>query len=177
MSDKHEPAMALAHGTLDLPKVRIDGYNLELGDGEGFVGDRASKRAFREILEDWRRRLRRAGDDPFGDTPSEEITKKRLDKVLAEGEPEAAGLVQGAIEEFSQELAAVIRRFLRRKPWRDVERFVIGGGLRQSRIGELAIGRAAVLLKADGLGLDLVPIRNHPDEAGLIGAVHLADSD
>jgi len=53
---------------------------------------------------------------------------------------------------------------------------VVGGGLRHSRIGELAIGRAAVLLKADAVDIDLIPIRHHPDEAGLIGAVHLIPS-
>ena len=46
--------------------------------------------------------------------------------------------------------------------------------MRESRIGELAIGRAAVLLKAEGIDIELVPIRHHPDEAGLIGAAHLA---
>ena len=48
-------------------------------------------------------------------------------------------------------MATVIRRFLRLKEWRDIECLVIGGGFRNSRIGELAIGRSAVLLKADGL--------------------------
>ncbi len=57
--------------------------------------------------------------------------------------------MQGAIEDFSQELALVIRRFLKLKAWRDTERIVVGGGFRASRVGELAIGRAAVILKAD----------------------------
>jgi len=48
--------------------------------------------------------------------------------------------------------------------------------LRQSRVGELAIARTDILLKADGLKVDLVPIRFHPDEAGLIGCLHLAPS-
>jgi predicted NBD/HSP70 family sugar kinase len=50
---------------------------------------------------------------------------------------------------------------------------VVGGGLRQSRIGELAIGRTAVLLKADGHDIELKPIRQDPDHAGLIGCIHL----
>jgi predicted NBD/HSP70 family sugar kinase len=41
-------------------------------------------------------------------------------------------------------------------------------------VGELAIGRASVLLKADGHEIDLRPINHHPDEAGLIGAARLA---
>ena len=175
MPDKTEDSpLSFAHGAPDLPEVTVDDYNVELKDGEAFVGDRASKRAFNEILEEWRERLRRIGDDPLGAVPTRELSKKKLEKVLTEGDPEAAGLIQGAIEEFAQEMVAVIRRFLRLKSWRGVERIVIGGGFSGSRIGELASGRAAVLLKADGTELDLIPIRHHPDEAGLIGAVHLA---
>lgn len=33
-----------------------------------------------------------------------------------------------------------------------------------------------MLLKADGHDVEIAPIRHHPDEAGLIGAVHLAPS-
>ncbi|MGH6930058.1 MAG: hypothetical protein ACREEV_17205, partial [Dongiaceae bacterium] len=51
---------------------------------------------------------------------------------------------------------------------------MIGGGLRASRIGEIAIGRAAVSLKGDGNDIELIPIRHDPDEAGLLGAVQLA---
>src|SRR5262245_26717864 len=163
----------LAHGGEQLSRVVVDAYNADMRTAEGFVGDRASKRAFQAIFEDWRERLRKAGDDPFGDTPTEEISKKQLDKVLTEGDPEAAGIVQGAIEEFSQEFAAVIRRFLRLKEWKNTERIVIGGGLRQSRIGELAIGRTAVILKAEGHAIELRPIRNEPDHAGLIGSVQI----
>jgi predicted NBD/HSP70 family sugar kinase len=166
----------IPHGALQLPSVTIDSYNVELRDKEGFVGDRASNRAFRAILEDWRERLRQVGDDPLGDTPSREISKKKLDKVLLDGDPEAAGVIQGTIEDFAQELATVVRRFLRAKGWRDTERIAVGGGLRESRIGELAVGRATVILKAAGVDLDLVPIRHHPDEAGLIGAARLAPS-
>jgi predicted NBD/HSP70 family sugar kinase len=167
------PAIA-AHGASRLPSVEVDSYNVELKDDEGFIGDRASRGAFRDIIENWRKSLRKAGDDPFGDTPSEDITKKELDALLAKGDPEAAGVLQGAIEDFSQELALVIRRFLKLKGWKDTERVVVGGGFRASRVGELVIGRTAVILKADKVDIDLVPVRNDPDEAGLIGAVHLA---
>jgi predicted NBD/HSP70 family sugar kinase len=53
---------------------------------------------------------------------------------------------------------------------------VVGGGLRESQFGEIAIGRAGVILKTDGIKIDMRPIRNHPDDAGLIGAVQLAPS-
>jgi predicted NBD/HSP70 family sugar kinase len=162
------------HGASRLPSVELDSYNIELKDDEGFIGDRASKGAFREIIDNWRKSVRKAGDDPFGKEASDEISKKALDDLLAKGDAEAAGIVQGAIEEFSQELALVIRRYLKTKGWKDTERIVVGGGFRASRVGELVIGRTAVILKADKVPIELVPVRNDPDEAGLIGSVHLA---
>ncbi|WP_426956204.1 hypothetical protein [Muricoccus radiodurans] len=170
------PPPIAQHGASQLSSVTLDAYNAELRDKDGFIGDRASKRAFRAILDEWRERMRAAGEDPLGDAPTEELTKRRLDKVLAEGDVEAAGLVQAALEEFSQELAAVTRRFLKLKGWRDTQRIAVGGGMSGSRIGKLAIGRASVLLKADGQGVELRPIAHEPDEAGLIGAAHLAPS-
>jgi hypothetical protein len=167
------PAVA-AHGALRLPSVNVDSYNVELKDDEGFIGDRASKGAFRKIIENWRNALRKVGVDPLGEDDSEEIPKKKLDDILARGQTEAAGLIHGAIEDFSQEFALIIRRFLKLKEWKDTKCLVIGGGFRGSRIGELVIGRTAVLLKADKVNVELVPIHNDPDEAGLLGAVHLA---
>lgn len=166
------PAL-LSHGGNVLSMVVVDAYNAEMRSAEGFVGDRASRRAFQAILDEWRERVSRAGDDPLGEKPSEEISKKYLDKVLTEGDAEAAGVVHAAIEEFAQEFAQVIRRFLKLKDWKDTEAIVVGGGLRQSRIGELAIGRTAVLLKADGHDIELKPIRHDADHAGLIGCIQL----
>src|SRR5688500_3587683 len=90
------------HGANLLQSVEVDCYNIELKDDEGFIGDRASKGAFRDIIENWRKPLRKAGDDPFGDEASDEISKKVLDGLLTKGDPEAGGIVQGAIEDFSQ---------------------------------------------------------------------------
>jgi predicted NBD/HSP70 family sugar kinase len=174
MAETKTLPVVAAHGAARLPSVEVDSYNVELKDDEGFLGDRASKGAFTDIVENWRKALRKSGEDPFGDTPTEDLGKKQLDELLARGDPEAAGLVHGAIEEFAQELALVIRRFLKLKAWHGTERIVIGGGFRSHRVGELAIGRAAVILKADKIKIDLVPIRNDPDEAGLLGAAHLA---
>ena len=169
------PAVA-AHGAHRLPSVHVDSYNLEIKDNQGFIGDRASKGAFRKVIDEIRKSVRKAGDDPLGDEESYELTKADLDNLLTRGDPEAAGVVQGAIEDFSQEFAHVIRRFMKLKEWKDTERIAIGGGFRGSRVGELVIGRTGVLLKADGLDVALQPIHNDPDEAGLIGAVHLAPS-
>jgi hypothetical protein len=164
------------HGAERLPAVMVDSYNVELKDQDGFLGDRANKKVFREILEDWRKKLRKLGDDPFGDTPTEDISKAKLDEVMTKGDAEAIGVLQGAIEDFAKELSQVIKRFLKQKAWRDTERLAIGGGFRGRRIGELAIGRTAVLLKADGIDVDVDPIHADPDEAGLLGAIHLAPS-
>jgi predicted NBD/HSP70 family sugar kinase len=174
MPEQKPLAAVAAHGAGRLPSVDVDSYNVELKDDEGFLGDRASRGAFRDIIENWRKPLRKAGEDPFGDEPTEALSKKMLDDLLSKGDAEAAGVLQGAIEDFSQQLAVIIRRFLKLKSWAKTERIVIGGGFRASRIGELVIGRTAVILKADKIKVDLVPIRHDPDEAGIIGAAHLA---
>ena len=163
------------HGATRLPAVEVDSYNLEIKDNGGFLGDRASKSAFRELVENWRKPMRKLGEDPFGDTPSKELTKKNLDDALTKNDDlEAAGIMHGAVEDFSRDLVAIIQRYLKLKSWKDTQRIVIGGGFRESRVGKLAIGRTSVLLKSEGVDVDIVPVRNEPDEAGLLGAAHLA---
>jgi len=164
------------HGAERLPSVDVDSFNIEMKDEDGFLGDRASKGAFRDILERWRKPLRKSGEDPFGKEPSDEISKKTLDAILIGDDTEAWAVVHSAIEDFAQELAYVTRRFLKSKAWAKTERIVVGGGFRDSRLGELAIARTGIILKAEDFKIDMVPIRAHPDEAGLIGTLHLAPS-
>jgi hypothetical protein len=171
-SPKAKRPTLLTHGAATLPSVEVVSYNVELEDEEGFVGDKASKGAFRDILEGVRKVLRASGEDPLGDKQTREISKKKLDALLA-GDAEAAAVVQSAIEEFARQLAFVIRRFLRLKDWRDVECIMVGGGFRANRVGELAIARTAILLKEEGFAIDLQPIHTDPDEAGLIGTALL----
>ena len=159
-----------------LPSVDVDSFNIELKDDEGFLGDRASKGAFRKILDRWRKPSRKSGEDPFGDEPSDSISKRTLDAMLAGDDTEASAIVHSAIEEFALELAYVTRRFLKTKSWAKTERIVVGGGFRDSRLGELAIARTEIILKDEKFNVDMVPIRFHPDEAGLIGCLHLAPS-
>jgi hypothetical protein len=146
VSSKPELSTSIVtHGACRLAEVDVEAYNAEISDKEGFVGDRASGRAFRAILEAAREQVRKLDDeDPIGDVPSSEISKKQLDRLLVEGDANAAGLIIGTIEEFATEFSEVIRQFLRLKAWKGTERIVVGGGLRASRIGELAIGRTAV---------------------------------
>lgn len=165
-----------AHGASRLPSVDIDSFNIELKDDEGFLGDRASKGAFRDTLEKWRKPLRKSGDDPFGKQLSEDISKKDLDAILIGDDTEAWAVVHSAIEDFAQDLAHVTRRFLKSKAWEKTERIVVGGGFRDSRLGVLAIARAEIILKAENFKIEMLPIHNHPDDAGLIGVLHLAPS-
>src|ERR1700742_3892510 len=164
------------HGAARLPSVDVDSFNIELKDDDGFLGDRASKGAFRKILDDLQKPRKKNGDDPLGGKSAEKITKSELDAALMGEDVGAAALVHGAIEEFAGELAYVTSKFLKTKAWADTERIVVGGGFRQSRVGEIAIARTDILLKAQGFKVDLVPIRFDPDEAGLIGCLHLAPS-
>jgi len=176
MDGSAAPPTVFSHAASTLTAVTVDSYNEELREAEGFVGDRASGRAFRKILDRCRADLEEKGhEDPLGDAASREISKSKLDKILSGKDSLAAGVVHTAVEEFGQELAEVIRRFLQLEVWAKTERIVVGGGLSASHIGQLAIGRAAVLI-ADVSPVTLCPITNHPDEAALIGAVQLAPS-
>jgi hypothetical protein len=60
------PTLA-AHGGMYLPSVEVDSYNLETRDEEGFLGDRVTRAAFRDFIEDLRKLLRKRGEDPLGD--------------------------------------------------------------------------------------------------------------
>ncbi len=104
---------------------------IELKDDDGFLGDRASKGAVRDILDKWRKPLHKSGEDPFGKEPSENISKKVLDAILIGDDTAAAAVVQSAIEDFAQKLAYVTRRFLKTKAWEKTGRIVVGtAGLR-----------------------------------------------
>ena len=70
------------HGNAQLRAVEVNSYNIEIRDDEGFIGDRASKGAFRAVLEAYRETARNRGTDPFGDIQSDEITKEQLDEIL-----------------------------------------------------------------------------------------------
>ncbi len=161
------------HGARSLPGIEVDSYSLELEDEEGFAGDKANKGAFVDILEELRKAFRESGEDPLGDKPSAEISRKKLAALLVEGKPDEAAVVQSAIEEFAQRLKGVICRFLKLKSWQGTERIVVGGGFRDSRVGELAIARTGVILKTEGVATELQLLHEDPDHAGLIGTAHL----
>ena len=151
----------------------MDSYSLELEDEEGFAGDKANKGAFVEILDDLRKPLRDSGEDPLGAKPSAKISRKKLASLLVDGKPEEVAVVQSAIEEFAQQLKGVICRFLKLKSWQGTEQIVIGGGFRDSRVGEIAIARTNLILKTENIPTELQLLRTDPDHAGLIGSAHL----
>lgn len=151
----------------------IDSWNLALPDPEreGFLGDRASHTAFREILVDLRRRAR-TGDDPFAGDDDPGGT--RVDEVLIGGDADAAHVVHLAVEEWARQFAFVVRCFLARPEWEGVERIVVGGGMPQGTHGGLAVRRAQKLLRQARAGVELVVLAHDPDEAGMLGWVPLA---
>src|SRR5437870_13422536 len=53
---------------------------------------------------------------------------------------------------------------------------VVGGGYGVRRVARISTARTEIMLKAEHFKVDLVPIRFHPDDAGLIGTLHLAPS-
>ena len=73
------PTGIAQHGASRLPAVDVDSYNAELKDDDGFLGDRASKGAFRKILDTLRKPLKKNGDDPLGNKSAREIAKSELD--------------------------------------------------------------------------------------------------
>ncbi|MCR6500131.1 ROK family protein [Shinella sp. CPCC 101442] len=166
----------VTHGADDLPMVAVSSYNLELRNKQGFIGDRANKSAFRDALDTWRKRIRKGGDDPLGDVPTDALSKRDIDALLKEEDTEAAALVRAAVDDFAVELAEVLMRYLKEDAWKETERIAVGGGFKDSKTGLMAIARAQLLLKAEGVKVRLSPIAHHPDEAGLIGAVHLIPS-
>ena len=165
-----------AHGASALPAVVVENYNLEIRERGKFIGDRANKSALSDVINKRRKLAQKNGRDPLGDTPTEELTKKKLEKILAKGDATAVGVVQAALDDFAERLVNVVRRFLKVPEWKNVERIAIGGGFRGGRIGELMIGRAQAVLDSQKASIELQPIRADPDDAGLIGAAYLAPS-
>ncbi|KAB1069336.1 ROK family protein [Methylobacterium planeticum] len=163
--------MSIRHGTRHFPDNRLDAYNLKLEQNGGFVGDRVRSKAFTLILDGLREEARRSGPDPLGDTASED--RPSLDDLLERPGSEAGAVVARAVDLYAAAFADVVRRFLAEDEWRGTERVVVGGGLRESRLGKEAIRRAGALLRAGGHTVEVLPIRADPDEAALLGALHL----
>jgi hypothetical protein len=162
------------HGACELSRLRVDHYNLAIRDpdADGFLGDRASQSAFRELLETARRH-HRTGEDPFGKEPSDEVSKKDIDLVLIGGDADAAHLVHLAVEDFARRLSHVVQVFLAQPEWKGVERIVLGGGFPDHEAGGLAIRRAIRLLEHADIDVEIDELEHDSDEGGLLGWVPL----
>ena len=125
------------HGATRLPSVDVDSFNIELKDDDGFLGDRPARAHFARSWTPCASRYELATTPWTARNAPTQIGKTTLDEALMGDDIDASALVHGAIEEFAQELAYVTRRFLKTKAWADTERIVVGGGFRQSRVGEL----------------------------------------
>jgi hypothetical protein len=85
-------------------------------------------------------------------------------------------MIQSAIEEFAQEFAAVIRRFTL-EGMEGCRAHRRGRGVcARAAIGELAIGRTSVALKAKGHAVELRPIRHHSRRRRPYGSIHRVPS-
>jgi predicted NBD/HSP70 family sugar kinase len=162
----------LVHGARELPNVFVDAYGDDVRGKEGYFGDLVSKGAFKGLLKDLRDTLKEGAGDPIESEPAE-ISRGRIDKLLGEGNSATAGLILSAVEKFAQNIAQVVKSLMKIKIWSGVERIAVGGGFRESLVGEFAIGRAAVLVREIDPHLEVIPIRGDPDEAGIIGAAQL----
>ncbi len=158
------------HAAVRLPGLSIDGYSLALPDpeGDGFLGDRASQTAFRELI-GRARRDHLAGRDPFGRRGSRTLGKDEIDLVLVGGGADASHALHLAVEEYARQLCYVVQVFMAQADWAGVQRIIIGGGFPEHEAGSLAMRRAIRLLELSQTGVSLVALRHDPDEAGLLG--------
>lgn len=171
-------ADAAVHGLAMLPAVRLDSYNSMAKDKDGFIGDRANKKVYQELVENWRAIFTKADADPFPRSPKGAvISKSTLDELLLGGDFKQKGVLLSAIDDFGKALAGVVREYLKQKAWRNTDRIVIGGGFQDCAVGQFAVGRAQALLYSGGEPASLAVIKNHPDEAGLIGSAYLVEPE
>jgi predicted NBD/HSP70 family sugar kinase len=161
------------HGAKELPRVFVDSYGDDIRTKEGYFGDLASKGAFRKLIADLRAALAQGAGDPIADEP-ETLARSRIDKILKEGDSSQAGVILSVVEKFASNIAQVVAHLYKLRHWRKVERILVGGGFRGSRVGEFAIGRAQVLVREQvDEHVEVQPIRHDPDEAGILGAAQL----
>jgi predicted NBD/HSP70 family sugar kinase len=156
-------SLSPGHGARELEDVFVDAYGDDVRGEDGYFGDIVSKGAFDSLVAEVRESL----SEPA------KLTRSRIDNLIQEGDATSAGVIFTIVEDFAQNIAKVVKALLTIRSWSGVERIAVGGGFRSSRVGELAIGRAAVLVREFDPDLELTPIRGDPDEAGVMGAAFL----
>jgi predicted NBD/HSP70 family sugar kinase len=149
-------------------EIRISGYGAKLPDPEkegSFLGDRVSGRAFVKLFYRHCRDIELKVD--------KDLSESDIDRLLEDGNAAQERAVRDVAVEFGGRLADVIKAFLKWKYWRKTDRIVIGGGMAARHVGDIVIHSAQARLMKPYPGLELERIHHHPDEAGLVGTVHL----
>ncbi len=123
--------------------------------------------------------MKKNGDDPLGKKAANEISKSSLDEILL-GDDAGRGCARPWCDRRIRAGAGLCHAALLPKT-KGLGRYGNASwsaavSVPESRVGELVIARTDIILKAEDLKVTLVPIRFHPDEAGLIGCLHLAPS-
>jgi hypothetical protein len=163
-----------AHGAALLDAVRVTSYNLELRERGTFVGDRGSKSAFIERLEELREAARLHGPDPLGRAESANLSKRDLVRMIERGPPSAVHLIRAAIAQQAQALADIVGEFRSHSAWRDIGRIFVGGGFSEGRLGALVVAATRRVLRRRGTRVSIAPTTaRNADHAGLVGAAHL----
>jgi hypothetical protein len=149
-------------------EIRISGYGAKLPDPEregGFLGDRVSGRAFVKLFY---KHCREAGIKVDKD-----LSESAIDHLLEDGTAAEERAVRDVCVDFGERLAEVIKAFLKWRYWRKTDRIVIGGGMAARHVGDIVIHAAQARIMKAHPGLELERIHHHPNEAGLVGSVHL----
>lgn len=168
----------IEHGSATLPGVVIDDYSAVLVRNGKLVGDGASRSAFDDMLQSWRMRfLEHQHKDPFDQLPDGPLATRQLDHLYSRGGA-AADTIETASEDYARTLARVVMEFRALDTWRGVDRIIVGGGFRSSRVGQHAIERARQLIHQEAAANELpdleVRLLHHDsDDAGLLGWVHM----
>lgn len=160
----------MAHAKRAEPRaeIRINGYGARLPDPDKkgrFLGDRVSGRAFVKLF---KKRCKKCDIDL-----GKSISESEIDDLLEEGDAADERVVRDVAVEFGDRLAEVIALFLKWSYWRRTESIVIGGGMASRHVGGIVIHAAQARLMKAHPGLELHRIHHHPNEAGLVGSVHL----
>jgi predicted NBD/HSP70 family sugar kinase len=151
--------------------ILITSYNVELRDKDGFLGDKASVGAFLNMADERRDELLAAGPCQFDH--EDNLTPEHLDAILATGTEHQKLIAQEVIVAYAERLAAVLQAHLELDAWQNVGAIIVGGGFEHTRAGKAAIALGQELLSQRRSAPPLQLLRHHPDEAGLIGCIHL----
>ena len=149
-------------------EVRVSGYGAKLPDPDkqgSFLGDRVSGRAFVKMFVKHCRKCDIKAD--------RKMSEGDIDRLLEDGDAKEERAVRDVAVEFGEHLAEVIKLFLKWSYWRKTESIAIGGGMAARHVGGIAVHAAHARLMKSHPELQLHRIHHHPDEAGLVGSVHL----